>query len=97
MEKYANITHDEMRANVMPASKKRRRLTKLSIKEVKAVHKAVKVDYLTFESAAIKYNTNVSTVGKIVRDFKHKSDYEEELLAKRAKKEGKISAAVSTI
>ena len=55
------------------------------------------MDYLTFESAAIKYNTNVSTVRKIVRSFKHKPDYEGELLGKQAKKEERLTAAVSTI
>ena len=86
-----------MRANVMPASRKRRRFAKLAIKEVRGVLRAVKVDYLTFESAAILYNTNASTVGRIVRSFKHKPDYEGELMAARAKKEGKVNAAISTI
>ena len=86
-----------MRANIVPAKKKRRRITKLSIKEIQEVQKAVKVDYLTFESAAIKYSTSVSTVGKIVRSFKHKADYEGELLGKQAKKEERLTAAVTTI
>ena len=96
-ERYPDITYAEMRANIVPAKMKRRRLTKLSLKEIKEVQKAVKVDYLTFESAAIKYNTNVSTVGNIVRAFKHTPDYEGELLAKQAKKEERLAAAVSTI
>ena len=96
-ERYAGITYDEMRANIVPAKRKRRRLTKLSIKEVKEVQKAVKEDYLTFESAAIKYSTSVSTVGQIIRAFKHKPDYEGELLEKQAKKNEKLTAAVSTI
>ena len=57
----------------------------------------MKVDYLTHASAAIKYNTNVSTVGKIVRAFKHRPNYEGELLGKQAKKEERLAAAVSTI
>ena len=57
----------------------------------------MKVDYLTHESAAIKYNTKVSSVRKIVRAFKHKADYEGELLEKQAKKEERLAAAVSTI
>ena len=96
-EMYADITYDELRANVLPAKRKRRRLTKLSIKERKAVLKAVKVDYLTHASAAIKYNTNVSTVGKIVRAFKHRPDYEGELLAKEATKDERLAAVVSTV
>ena len=96
-EKYPDITYAEMCANIVPAKRKRRWLTKLSIKEIKEIQKAVKVDYLTFESAAIKYNTNVSTVGNIVRAFKHTPDYEGELLAKQAKKEERLAAAVSTI
>ena len=48
--------------------------------------KAVKVDYLTYESAAVKYCISASTVGKIVRNFKHKSDYESVLLEKQTKK-----------
>ena len=57
----------------------------------------MKVDYLTFESAAIKYNMNVSSVRKIVRSFKHKADYEGELLEKQAKKEERLAAAVCTV
>ena len=86
-----------MRANIVPAKCKRRRLTKLSIKERKAVLKAVKDDYLTFESVAIKYSTSVSTVRRIIRAFKHTPDYEGELLEKQAKKNDKITAAVTTI
>ena len=59
--------------------------------------KAVKVDYLTHESVAIKYSTSTRTVGRIVRNFKHKSDYEGELLEKKAKKERKLAAAINTI
>jgi hypothetical protein len=64
---------------------------------MKKVLKAVKVDYLTHESAAIKYNISAAAVGKIVRNFKNKSDYEGELLEKQAKKEGKLAAAINTI
>ena len=64
---------------------------------MKEVLKAVKVDYLTHASAAIKYSTTVSTVGKIVRAFKHKPDYEGELLEKQARKDERLTAAVSTI
>ena len=79
-----------MRKDVIPAKRKRRRITKLSIKEMKEILKAIKIDYLTHESAAIKYNTNVSTVGKIVRNFKYKTDYEEKLYEKLATKETKV-------
>ena len=96
-ERYPDITYDEMRTNIVPSKRKRRRLTKLSIKEMKEVLKAVTVDYLTYESAAIKHNTNVSSVRKIIRAFKHKSDYEGELRAKQAKQNRKLSAAVNTI
>ena len=61
-----------MRTNVIPAKAKRKRITKLSIKEVKGVLKAVNLDYLTHESTAIKYSISVSTVGKIMRNFKYK-------------------------
>ena len=64
---------------------------------MKEVLKAVKVDYLTHESAGIKYNISTHTVGKIVRNFKHKADYEGELLEKKAMKEGKLDAAINTI
>jgi hypothetical protein len=36
-EKYAEISYDELRSNNIPAKAKRRRLTKLSIKEVSEV------------------------------------------------------------
>ena len=94
---YAAISYAELRTNIIPAKIKRRRITKLSIKEVMKVLKAVKEDYLTHESAAVKYSTTAKTVGKIVRNYKYKSDYEGELLEKRAAKEGKLAAAVSTI
>jgi hypothetical protein len=94
---YAAISHAELRTNIIPAKIKRRRITKLSIKEVMKVLKAVKEDYLTHASAAVKYSTTISTVAKIVRNFKYKSDYEGELLEKRATKEGKLAAAISTI
>ena len=57
----------------------------------------MKVDYLTFESAAIKYNMNVSSVRKIVHSFKHKADYEGELLEKQVKKEDRLAAAERTV
>ena len=65
-----------MHKDVVPAKRKRRRLNKLSIKEVKEVLKAVKVDYLSYESAAVRHCISSSTVGKIVRNFKQKADYE---------------------
>ena len=58
-EKYADLTYDELRTNLIPAKMKRRRINKLSIKEVREVLKAVKIDYLTHESAAIKYSISV--------------------------------------
>ena len=91
------FTYDELRKDVVPAKRKRRRLNKLSIEEVKEVLKAVKVDYLTYESVAIKYCVSVSTVGKIVRNFKLKPDYEVMLYKKQSKKEDKVLAAISTI
>ena len=80
------FTYDEIRKDVVPAKRKRRRLNKLSIEEVKEVLKAVKVDYLNYESNAVKYCISASTVGKIVRNFKHKSDYESVLHEKQTKK-----------
>jgi hypothetical protein len=61
------------------------------------VLKAVKMDYLTHESAAIKYSTSTWTVSRIVRNFKQKSDYEGELLEKQSTAEGKLAAAIATI
>ena len=86
-----------MRTNIIPAKIKRRRITKLSIKDVKKVLKAVMVDYLTHESTAIKYNISIRAVGRIVCNFKHKADYEGELIEIQAKKEGKLAAAINTI
>jgi hypothetical protein len=71
-EMYAALSYAELRTNIIPAKIKRRRINKLSIKEVMKVFKAVKLDYLTHESAAIKYSTTTKTVGKIVRNFKYK-------------------------
>ena len=76
--------------DIVPAKRKRRRLNKLSIKEVKEVLKAVKEEYLTYESAAVKYCITASTVGKIVRNFKYNTDYEEKLYEKLATKENKV-------
>ena len=86
-----------MRANIIPAKIKHRRINKLSIKEISEVLKAVKKDYLTHASAAIKYSTTVKTVSKIICNYKNKTDYEGELLEKRATKEGKLAAAITTI
>ena len=69
---YAAISYAELRTNIIPAKIKRRRITKLSIKEIMKVLKAVKLDYLTHESAAIKYSITTKTVGKIVHNFKYK-------------------------
>jgi hypothetical protein len=73
---YTAISYAELRTNNIPAKIKRRRITKLSIKEVMKVLKAVKEDYLTHASAAIKYSTTVKTVSKIICNYKNKTDYE---------------------
>ena len=75
-----------MGKDVIPAKRKRRRFNKLSIEEVKEVLKAVKIGYLTYESAAVKYCISASTVGKIVSNFKHIPDYEGKLHEKIARK-----------
>jgi hypothetical protein len=61
------------------------------------VYEAVKVDKLTHASAAIKFSICTGTVRKIVRSFKVKDDFVQELLDKQFSTEAKFTAAVSTI
>ena len=61
------------------------------------MHGAVKVDKLTHASTAIKFSICIGTVRKIVRSFKVKDDYVQELLDKQFKTEAKFKAAASTI
>ena len=91
------MTYEELRQKVNPNKVKPRRLTKLSIKEVKEVFQAVKEDKLTHASTAIKFSISANTVGHIVRSFKVKADYVGELLERQNKKEEKLMAAIRTI
>ena len=86
-----------MRSNSIPYKARRKRLNTLSIKEIRAVHDAVKLDKLTHASVAIKFSICIGTVRKIVRSFKVKDDFLQELLDKQLKVEAKFSAAVHTI
>ena len=86
-----------MRSNSIPYKVRRKRLNTLSIKEIRGVHDAVKVDKITHASAAIKFSICVGTVRKIVHSFKVKDDFVQELLEKQLKAEAKFSAAVHTI
>ena len=61
------------------------------------MHEAVKVDKLTHASAAIKFSIRIGTVRKIVRSFKVKDDFLQELLDKQFKKEAKFTAAANAI
>ena len=61
------------------------------------MYEAVKVDKLTHASAAIKFSICGGTVRKIVRSFKVKDDYVQELLDKQFNTEAKFTAAVNTI
>jgi hypothetical protein len=61
------------------------------------VYEAVKVDKLTHASAAIKFSICASTVRKIVRSFKVKDDYAQELLDRQLNNEAKFIAVASTI
>ena len=68
-------TYDEIRSNSIPYKARRKRLNTLSIKEIRAVHDAVKVDKITHASAAIKFSICIGTVRKIMRSFKVKDDF----------------------
>ena len=61
------------------------------------MYEAVKIDKLTHASAAIKFSICAGTVRKIVRSFKVKDDFVQELLDKQFSTEAKFTAAVSTI
>jgi hypothetical protein len=61
------------------------------------VYEAVKVDKLTHASAAIKFSICAGTVRMIVRSFKIKDDYVQELLDKQFNTEAKFTAVMSTI
>ena len=61
------------------------------------MNEAVKVDKLTHASAAIKFSICAGTVRKIVRSFKVKDDFVQELLDKQFNTEAKLTAAVNTI
>jgi transposase len=86
-----------LRGNSIPHKARRRRLPQLSIKEVQAVHDAIYVDKLTHASAAIKCGVCNGTVRKIVRSFKVKDDYVQELLDARLSRQAKVTMAVSAI
>ena len=57
----------------------------------------MKVDKLTHASAAIKFGICYSTVRKIVRSFKVKDDYVQELLDRQLNTDAKFTAVASTI
>lgn len=61
------------------------------------MYEAVKVDKLTHASAAIKFSICTGTVRKIVRSFKVKDDYVQELLDRQLNTEAKFTAVASTI
>ena len=69
------VNYDELRQNVIPYKVRRKRLNQLSIKEIREVYEAVRVNKLTHASAAIKFSVSASTVGNIMRNFKIKDDY----------------------
>jgi hypothetical protein len=61
------------------------------------VYEAVKVDNLTHASVAIKFSICAGTVRKIVRSFKVKDDYVQELLDRQLNTEAKFTAVANTI
>ena len=61
------------------------------------MYEAVKTDKLTHASTAIKFSICIGTVRKIVRSFKVKDDFVQELLDKQFNNKAKFTAAVSTI
>ena len=86
-----------MRQDSIPYKARRKRINQLSIKEIRAVYEAVKVDKLTHASVAIKFSICAGTVRKIVRSFKVKDDFVQELLDKQFNTEAKFTAVMSTI
>ena len=61
------------------------------------MYDAVKVDKLMHASVAIKFSICVGTVRKIVRSFKCKDDFVQELLEKQFKTKAKFTKVVSMI
>ena len=61
------------------------------------MYEAVKVDKLTHASVAIKFSICDGTLRKILRSFKVKDDFVQELLDKQDNTEAKFTAAVNTI
>ena len=57
----------------------------------------MRVDKLTHASAAIKFSVTTTTVGNIVRNFRVKDDYVQELLDRQTSKQTKITAVVRAI
>ena len=57
----------------------------------------MRVDKLTHASAAIKFSVTTTTVGNIVRNFRVKDDYVQELLDKQLSKETKITTVLRAI
>ena len=86
-----------MRQNAIPYKARRKSLNKLSIKDIREVFDAIKVDKLTHASTAIKFSVTASAVRQIVRNFRDKGDYVQELLDKQINSEAKTTMAVSTI
>ena len=95
--KLSSLTYAELRGNFVPHKAPRRRLPQLSITEVRAVHEAVYVNKLTHASASIKFGVRLGTVRSIVRNFKDKVDYVQELLDARKGRQAKVDMAVDEI
>lgn len=83
--------------NDIPYKARRKRLNQLTVKEVREVYDAIKVNKLTHASTAIKFRVSASAVRQIVRNFKVKDDYVQELLDKQISNEAKITATVHAI
>ena len=92
--KLSQLTYDEMRQDSIPYKARRKRINQLSIKEIRAVYEAVKVDKLMHASVAIKFSICAGTVRKIVRSFKVKDDFVQELLDKQISTEAKFLSLI---
>ena len=92
-----SLTYAELRGDSVPHKAQRRRLPQLSITEVRAVHEAVHVNKLTHASAAIKCGVRLGTVRGIVRNFKKRADYVQELLDAQGARQAKVDLAVGEV
>ena len=96
-ERFHALTYEEMRQNAMPHKARRRQLNQLSIKEIRDIFEAVRIDKLTHASTAIKFSVTTTTVRNIVRNFRVKDDYVQELLDKQLSRETKITTVLRAI